>query len=66
VGFFNGIRTFFTEVRAEFLRVNWPTRDATLKSTGVVVFVTLVLAVYLGVLDVGLAEVAKRVLGGSY
>ena len=63
MGFFTGIRAFFTEVKAEFLRVTWPTRDATIKSTGIVVFVTLVLAVYLGLLDVGLAEVAKRVLG---
>jgi preprotein translocase subunit SecE len=63
VGFFNSIRAFFTEVKGEFHRVSWPKRQATLKSTAVVVVVTLVLAVYLGVLDVGLAEVAKRVLG---
>ena len=63
MGFFNSIRAFFAEVKAEFVRVSWPKRQATLKSTGVVVIVTLALAVYLGVLDVGLAEVAKRVLG---
>ena len=63
MGFFNSIRAFFLEVRGEFLRVSWPKRQATLKSTGVVVVVTLALAVYLGVLDVGLAEVAKRILG---
>ncbi|MFI5400329.1 MAG: preprotein translocase subunit SecE [SAR324 cluster bacterium] len=63
MGFLNGIRAFFVEVKAEFLRVSWPTRQATLKSTGIVVVVTLVLAVYLGAMDVGLAEVAKRVLG---
>jgi len=64
VGFLTGIRSFFGEVKAEFVRVSWPTREATLKSTGIVVFVTLVLALYLGVLDVALAEVVKRVLGG--
>jgi preprotein translocase subunit SecE len=64
VGFLTGIRNFFGEVKAEFARVSWPTREATLKSTGIVVFVTLVLALYLGVLDVALAEVVKRVLGG--
>jgi len=63
VGFLTGLRTFFGEVRAEFARVTWPTRQATIKSTGIVVFVTLVLAVYLGLLDLGLAEVVKRVLG---
>jgi preprotein translocase subunit SecE len=63
VGFLTGLRAFFTEVRSEFARVTWPTRQATLKSTGIVVFVTLVLAVYLGLLDLGLAEVVKHVLG---
>lgn len=63
MGFLTGLRTFITEVRAEFARVSWPTRQATIKSTGIVVFVTLVLAVYLGLLDLGLAEVIKRVLG---
>ncbi len=63
MGFFTGFKAFFLEVRSEFGRVSWPTRDATLKSTGIVVFVTLVLAAYLGLLDVALAEVVKRVLG---
>ena len=63
MGFFNGIRAFFLEVKAEFMRVSWPTRDSTVKSTGIVVVVTLILSMYLGLLDVGMAEVAKRVLG---
>lgn len=63
MGFLNSIRAFFAEMKAEFVRVSWPTRQATLKSTGVVVVVTLALAVYLGVMDVGLATVAKRILG---
>lgn len=62
MGFLAGLRNFFGEVRSEFARVSWPTREATLKSTGIVVFVTLVLAIYMGVLDVALAEVVKRVL----
>ena len=63
VGFLNGIRAFFAEMKAEFIRVSWPTRDATVKSTGIVVIVTLALAVYLGVMDVGLATVARHILG---
>jgi preprotein translocase subunit SecE len=63
VGIFAAIRGFFIDVRAEFLRVSWPTRDATLKSTAVVVFVTVVIAVYLGIIDVGLSEFMKRIIG---
>lgn len=51
MGLFRGIQQFFGEVRGEFARVSWPSREATLTSTGVVVFVTLAIAVYLGLLD---------------
>jgi preprotein translocase subunit SecE len=49
-------------VRSEFKRVTWPTREATLKSTGIVVFVTLVVAVYLGLIDLGLSNAVKLII----
>jgi preprotein translocase subunit SecE len=63
VGFFRSIQQFFTEVRGEFARVSWPTREATLTSTGVVVFVTIVIAAYLGIVDFGLARALKLIIG---
>jgi preprotein translocase subunit SecE len=63
VGLFRGIQQFFQEVKGEFARVSWPTREATLTSTGVVVFVTLVVAAYLGLVDLGLARALKLVIG---
>jgi len=62
VGLFKGMRQFFDEMRLEFSRVSWPTREATLKSTGVVVFVTLVIAVYLGLIDLGLSNALKLII----
>ena len=56
------IRGFFLDVRSEFKRVTWPTREATLKSTGIVVFVTLVVAVYLGLIDLGLSNAVKLII----
>jgi preprotein translocase subunit SecE len=56
------MRQFFDEMRLEFSRVSWPTREATLKSTGVVVFVTLVIAVYLGLIDLGLSNALKLII----
>jgi len=62
VSIFRGIRTFFHDVSAEFLRVTWPTRENTLKSTGVVVMVSLVVAIFLGVVDLGLANAIKMII----
>ncbi len=62
VSIFRAIRTFFTDVVSEFKRVSWPTREATLQSTGVVLVVTLAISIYLGVVDVGLSELVKLVI----
>jgi len=59
VGFFRSISTFFTDVRSEFKRVTWPTREATLQSTGVVLFLTIVVAIFLGLVDLGLSEAVQ-------
>ncbi|MEX1014555.1 MAG: preprotein translocase subunit SecE [Candidatus Paceibacterota bacterium] len=47
----NKIKKFFQESSQEFKRVNWPTRSETIKFTLVVVFMSLALAGYLGLLD---------------
>jgi preprotein translocase subunit SecE len=62
VQLFRSIRTFIVDVQAEFKRVSWPTREATLQSTGVVLFVTLVVAAFLGLVDLGLSEAVKLVI----
>ena len=50
------------DVQAEFKRVTWPSTDATLQSTGVVLFVTLVMAAFLGLVDLGLSEAVKSII----
>ena len=49
--FFNKIVTFLKEVRLEMKKVNWPTRDETIKYTLIVIGVSLAIAIYLGSLD---------------
>jgi len=39
--------------------VTWPTREATLQSTGVVLFLTIVVAIFLGLVDLGLSEAVQ-------
>jgi len=45
------IWTFIREARAELRKVNWPTRRETVKFTGVVIGVSLAVAIFLGTLD---------------
>ena len=48
---FTKIATFLKEVRLEMRKVNWPTRQTTLKYTLLVIGVSLVIAVFLGGID---------------
>ena len=47
----NKIWTFVKEARAELRKVNWPTREQTVKYTGVVIGLSLAVAIFLGALD---------------
>jgi len=62
VKLFQALRAFIVDVQSEFKRVTWPTREATLQSTGVVLFVTLVVAAFLGLTDLGLSEAVKLII----
>ena len=44
-------KTFFQESIQELKRVNWPSRQETLQLTAAVIFVSLAVAIYLGILD---------------
>jgi len=60
--FLTRVQQFFREVAAEFRRVNWPSRAEVMRSTVVVLVVVVVLALYLGVVDVGLSKVVGVIL----
>ena len=61
---FKRIQQFFKDVIAEFKRVQWPTREATIRSTSVVLSVSLVIAVYLGIADQILANIMRVIITG--
>ncbi|MBM3257758.1 MAG: preprotein translocase subunit SecE [Candidatus Nealsonbacteria bacterium] len=44
--------TFLKEVRLEMKKVNWPTRETTIKYTLIVVGISAIVAAYLGGLDI--------------
>jgi len=61
MGFLTRAREFIREVLVEFRKVTWPSRQELVNSTTVIV-VTVVLAFFLGAVDIGLARVVERIL----
>jgi preprotein translocase subunit SecE len=59
------IREFVQDVLAEFRKVTWPSRQELVNSTVVVIVVTVVLAAFLGAIDIVLARAVEWVLGGG-
>ncbi len=51
--------TFAKEARSELSRVNWPTKQQTIKYTLVVIGLSLAISLYLGVLDYIFESVLK-------
>lgn len=49
--FFQKIKNFLFEIKTEIKKVNWPRRGETLKYTLIVIFISLIVAIYLGALD---------------
>jgi len=62
VGFVTRAREFVREVLIEFRKVTWPSRQELLNSTAVVIVVTVVLAFFLGGVDIGRARIVERIL----
>src|SRR5688572_31806936 len=62
MGFLTRTREFIQEVLAEFKKVNWPTREQLVNSTIIVLVVTVVVAFFLGMVDIALARVVERIL----
>lgn len=60
---FKRFRKFLGDVRNEFKKVTWPTRDQTVKHTGVVLVIVAITAVFLGVIDYGLSGLVKLIIG---
>ena len=62
MGFVQRVQEFIREVLAEFRRVTWPSRQELINATVVVVAVTVILAFFLGAVDVALARIVERIL----
>ena len=62
MGFVTKVQEFVREVMVEFRKVTWPSRQELINSTVVVIVVTVVLAFFLGGVDIALARIVERIL----
>ena len=53
---------FLAEVKAEVMKVTWPSRAEALGGTAVVVVVVLLMAVFLGVIDAILSKIVQGLI----
>ena len=54
---------FLKEAKIELKKVTWPTPRQALASTSVVIIVVIIVSIYLGIVDFGVAKVIRLVLG---
>ena len=52
--------TFLKEVRLEMKKVNWPTRDQTIRYTLIIIGASVVVAIFLGGLDFLFATILNK------
>ena len=55
-------RDFLGEVWTELKKVHWPTRKETYAATVVVVVITLIVAVFLGLVDYAVSHLVRAIL----
>jgi preprotein translocase subunit SecE len=60
---FEKIVKFLKETRAEMRKVTWPTRDELVESTKIVIIATLVVTLFIGLVDQVLTLIIRRLLG---
>jgi preprotein translocase subunit SecE len=61
-GLVNTVKQFLREVRVELSKVTWPTRKDTLASTSVVLVIVILIAAFLGLVDLGLSRLMRLLL----
>jgi preprotein translocase subunit SecE len=60
---FDKIKKFLKEVRFELTKVTWTTRQELIYSTIIVIVVSIILSIFIGVVDLGLSNLASMLLG---
>lgn len=59
---FERIKVFFSDVKVEMKKVVYPGREELIGSTWVVIVTVVVIAFFLGIIDIGLSKLVKIAL----
>lgn len=54
-------RNFIKDVIDELKRVDWPSRKKTIRLTTIVILISLIIGLYIGIIDISLAKVLEVV-----
>jgi preprotein translocase subunit SecE len=63
-GKLDSIKEYFREVYLETKRVTWPSKKDAMKGTYIVLITVVIAAIFLGIVDVGLAKIIQVLLRG--
>ena len=58
----NDLKSFFDLSKKELKKVVWPDKKETMSTTGAVLILVVVISVFLGIMDLGLAKVIEAIL----
>jgi preprotein translocase subunit SecE len=56
------IKQFLREVKTELKKVSWPQKKEIVASTSVVLVIVIIIAIFLGLVDLGLSKIIKVIL----
>ena len=60
---FEGVKQFLREVKTELKKVTWPSKKDALSGTAVVLVAVFIIAFFLGIVDWGLSNLVRQLLG---
>jgi len=60
--YFDKAKQYFLEVRVELKKVTWLKRAEVMSVTAVVLITVFVIAIFLGIVDIGLANIIKKII----
>ncbi len=58
---FKRIKIFFSDIKAEMIKVTWPTKQQTYRNTYVVFIFILLMSIFLGILNVIFGQIVQFV-----
>lgn len=58
------LQSFIEETKAELIKATWPSREDTIKLTRTVIIISIIISVYLGLLDYVFNEILNKVVSG--